>query len=169
MLNKLKKRVALISLILMVLFLNGCDFLGMFKDDETDITISLNGSWAYSSASTSADKVVTDTVIEAISIWDGVDYGYDAEIQKSVVGSYNAGSSSTDLTNCGYFVVLYDGGAGDGKYGVIRWNNYITANDETTVEFSEGYSNGTYYDTVEAAEDGMDDTYFTYYSTLYKL
>lgn len=75
--------------------------------------------------------------------------------------------SNSDL---GYIIVLYNGGAGNGKYGVVKWKELNTEEGKTTMSYLEGYKrlnpdveddySGIYFDSADAAETGMDDSFF---------
>lgn len=129
---------------------NGMDSSYFTSYESFTLFNDIVGTWT----NTYGDVSFTETY------YDG---GYSSGTIDSIhYNTLNADSTTTDTSGYGYMVILYDAGSGDGKYGVLRWKDLTS----DSVNYSEGYGDGTYYDTAAEAEAGMDNTYFTWYSDL---
>ncbi len=165
--NKTSKRGFLIPLLALLLLLNSCDL----SKNETSVELSTLGTWtdAYGGK-------IEITVDQYTSYWsnNGVEtLSHTAEITSFKNNELNADEAETSVGDYGYFVVKYDltnGGAGAGKYGIVRWKSLTALVDVTTMSYSEGYNTTGYFDTEDEAIAGMtaEANYFGWYSTMTK-
>lgn len=165
----------IVLIVLLLLFTTSCDIIDLFSDtDSDDDSLALIGTWTSSS-----EKIVVteDSFYNYYGSEDAWTLYYTGTIENYENNALNADSTTTYSDGYGYITVLYDGGSGDGQYGVIRWEDLTTTDGTTTISYSAGYYDdddtdldwsGTYYDTADEAEIGMDDTYFSWYSSLTK-
>lgn len=160
--NKKIKR-GILPLLALLLLINSCNLFETSTEDSQNIAIS--GTWESTSDWGTSKLEISDTVFK--SFWNN-ELSYEGEIIIFKNGKLNANSSTDDLTGFGYFSVIYSGGMGDGKYGIVRWKSLKTESDITTMSYSEGYKDGNYFDSAEEAETGMDDSYFPTYSDITK-
>lgn len=146
--NKLLKRGLLLLALLFVL--TGCNL----TVDETNSLTYEDSIVGTSSTNYGGEITFTETLYDKDGWCEG-------SIEKIVNGRYNENITPTTEGDYGYLVVKFNGGAGTGKYGVVRWRSLKNVNDVITFEYSEGsnykdqQNPGTYFNSVEEAEAGM--------------
>ncbi len=97
---------------------------------------------------------------------------YACDIIAFVEDDWNAGESGSG--NFGYFVIEFTdppiwNPAAQDKFTIVRWENLRSALGVETVSYSEGYKNGTYFVTADAALTGETTAdYFAFFSTVTK-
>lgn len=176
--NKLLKKGLFLSLLALLFVFSGCNL-----DNTGNDYLAIIGTWEnqYSKIEIT-DKLYTN-YYEDWSTADTIDYvkSYDATIEKYVNNKFYGDETTDTEGDFGYIVVKYNGGAGNGKYGVIRWKSLTTSGDVTTMSYSEGH-NGVYgsdfsvikapvyFDSPVEAEAGMNNKseYFNSFSNIAK-
>ncbi|QEN05247.1 hypothetical protein EW093_11160 [Thiospirochaeta perfilievii] len=166
--NKTLRRGFITPLIALLLLLNSCNLF----DNQTTTELSIVGTWLDPS---SGGKIEV-TSNEYSSYWSNngqLTQSHKGKITSFENGTYNGSEVETSTGEYGYITIKYDsinGGAGAGKYGILRWKSLITDNGVTTMSYSEGYNSGTYFETEAEAKIGMTDeaNYFNFYSTTTK-
>lgn len=165
--NTKLKRGLLLPFLSLLLLLNSCNLL---ENNETE-SLSITGIWvdAY------GGKIeVTEDLYS--SYWSNngtLTLSHKGEIVSFTNNSLNGGESENITGGYGYLVIKYDtenGGAGSGKYGILRWKSLTTTSNETTMSYSEGFNDSVYFDTEEEAISGMTNAsgYFNFYSSTTK-
>lgn len=162
--NKNKIIRGFLPLVALLLLINSCNIFDPSADNKT---LNIIGTWESTSSWGTSKIEITGTTYE--NYWNNT-LSYQGEIKNLKNNELNAGSSTTGLTDYGFFTVLYSGGSGDGKYGIVRWKSLKTTTGVTTMSYCEGsnYPTSTYYDSASEAEAGMDDSYFAFYSEITK-
>lgn len=163
--NQLFKKV-LLPLALLVFTLSSCE---LFVEETEDFLVA--GTWTGSFGS---KIVLTEDRYES---YFGDALFLSAEIVDFENGEFNTSTELAELGEHGYLTLKYNGGAGNGKYGVLRWHSLETVDGVTTFSYSEGAKDGNpdpnvfegiYFDSEDEAEAGMDDTFFTWFSLMTK-
>ena len=159
--NKIKRGI--LPILALLLLINSCNLFEKSIEDSQGIAIA--GTWESISSFGTSKIEISNTVFK--SFWND-ELSYEGKIINFKNGKLNANSTTVNLTDFGYFTVLYNGGTGDSKYGIIRWKSLKTEGNITTMSYSEGYKNKIYYTSAEEAEAGMDDSFFGTYSSITK-
>lgn len=170
--NQLFKKV-LLPLALLVFTLSSCD---LSVAEDKDFLIA--GTWGDNYG----QIVVTENRYESyyVDYMSGeLKFSHAAEIVSFDNGTFNTETANTDLGDHGYLVLKSLDDSDPAQYGVLRWKSLETVDGVTTLSYSEGYkaSNptapmaewvGIYFNSASEAKNGMDDTFFSYYSKVTK-
>ncbi len=157
--------------IALLLLINSCNLGDSQTNESVTEDLAVIGTWT---GSYGGEIVFSETLYSNSYSKSGVlTLSHKGEIVKFSNSSFNASESTTAEGDYGYIVIKYDdtnGGAGKGKFGVLRWKELKTDSGVTTLSYSEGYNSGIYFDSADLAEAGMTDTtkYFGWFSAMSK-